>query len=138
MLNLKCNNCLVEEVHFDLPEQFESVIDALLTSLSDDSGRVRWSSAKGILSLYFFFFCVLYFSIQLIEFNSNLGIARLCARLPSSLAGDVIEAALLDEDSGIHLSPSALHGACLLLAELLRRGYDSICLLVFLESIQTR
>jgi hypothetical protein len=78
----------------DVPEEIEDVLDHLLNGLRDRDTVVRWSAAKGI--------------------------GRVTARLPQSLADDVV-VSVLD-----FFSPSegdgAWHGACLALAELARRG----------------
>ncbi|KAI0566825.1 tubulin folding cofactor D TBCD [Gracilaria domingensis] len=78
-------------------EALEVVIDMLLSALCHRDTVVRWSAAKGL--------------------------ARITSRLPTSLAFDVVESVmqLFDERSEAR-ADAALHGACLALAELVRRG----------------
>jgi hypothetical protein len=86
----------VTVVEAELPAQLEAVLDILIRNVASQTGSARWMAAKGI--------------------------ARLCARLPTQLVVEVSEAALFGGGDGDGDRPAALHGACLLLAELLRRG----------------
>lgn len=79
---------------FEFPEEIESVINFLLTTLKDKDTVCRWSAAKGF--------------------------GRLCARLPRDLADQIVTAilAFFKDD----FADASRHGACLALAELGRRG----------------
>ncbi|CAN8061487.1 unnamed protein product [Agarophyton chilense] len=78
-------------------EALEVVIDLLLSALRHRDTVVRWSAAKGV--------------------------ARITARLPTTLAFDVVESVMqLFEERSEAQADAALHGACLALAELVRRG----------------
>lgn len=83
-----------EEEDYDIPDEIETFLSILISSLKDRDTDVRWSAAKGI--------------------------ARLTSRLPLLLADDVIGTLLdlFDESE----TESAWHGACLCIAELSRRG----------------
>ncbi|OZJ03190.1 hypothetical protein BZG36_03316 [Bifiguratus adelaidae] len=95
----------------EVPEEIEVVVDILLTSLCDKDTIVRWSAAKGL--------------------------ARICQRLPAVFADEIIQSVLaLFHDNLIALNDEALdiasvsdqtwHGACLALAEMIRRGSMSV------------
>lgn len=78
-------------------QSLELVIDMLLSALRHRDTVVRWSAAKGV--------------------------ARITARLPPSLAADVVASVVeLFDQRAEARADAALHGACLALAELVRRG----------------
>ena len=79
---------------YDIPEEVESILEIVLTSLKDKDTVVRWSAAKGV--------------------------GRITGRLPKELADEVVQSVL--EYFTIMESDSAWHGGCLALAELGRRG----------------
>ena len=83
-----------EEEDWDIPEEIEEVIEALLTALRDKDTVVRWSAAKGL--------------------------GRITARLPAEL-GDEVVGSILDCFLPTE-NDNTWHGACLALAELSRRG----------------
>ncbi|KAI0732028.1 TBCD protein [Fomitopsis betulina] len=91
---------------FDVPDQLESVLEDLFTSLQDKDTLVRWSAAKAI--------------------------ARISERLPPDFARQVLEnlinlfsihsiaaATIYDMPS---IAEGTWHGACLACAEMARRG----------------
>jgi hypothetical protein len=82
-------------VEAELPSQLEAVLDVLIRNVIGQTGGARWMAAKGI--------------------------ARICARLPAQLVVEAAEAAVFLDDADAE-RPAALHGVCLLLAEMLRRG----------------
>ncbi|ETM99131.1 hypothetical protein PPTG_18987 [Phytophthora nicotianae INRA-310] len=79
---------------FEVVEELEQIVEALLCGLRDKDTVVRWSAAKGI--------------------------GRITGRLPYEFADDIVQSVLelfvATEDDG------AWHGASLALAELARRG----------------
>lgn len=78
-------------------QSLELVIDLLLSALRHRDTVVRWSAAKGV--------------------------ARITARLPPALAADVVASVMqLFDQRAEARADAALHGACLALAELVRRG----------------
>jgi hypothetical protein len=83
-----------EEEDWDIPEEIEEVIEALLTALRDKDTVVRWSAAKGL--------------------------GRVTARLPAELGDEVVGSIL--ECFAPTENDNTWHGACLALAELSRRG----------------
>jgi hypothetical protein len=82
-------------VEAELPAQLEAVLDVLIRNVVGQTGGARWMAAKGV--------------------------ARICSRLPTQLVVEAAEAALFVDDANTE-RPAALHGVCLLLAEMLRRG----------------
>jgi tubulin-specific chaperone D len=76
-------------------ESIEDAIDILLQSLDDEETTVRWNAAKGV--------------------------GRVVERLPVAMAEDVV-LALLSLFDAARADANAWHGACLALAELVRRG----------------
>ena len=83
-----------EDEDWDIPEEIEEVIEALLTALRDKDTVVRCSAAKGL--------------------------GRITARLPAEL-GDEVVGSILDCFLPTE-NDNTWHGACLALAELSRRG----------------
>lgn len=83
-----------ENGEVDVPEIVEEVIDKLLEGLENGCLNVRWSAAKGI--------------------------GRIASRLPKEFACEVVSSvfSVFEKQN----SESSLHGACLALAELGRRG----------------
>ncbi|KAF4045773.1 Tubulin folding cofactor D C terminal [Phytophthora infestans] len=83
-----------EDDAFEVVEELEQIVEALLCGLRDKGTVVRWSAAKGI--------------------------GRITGRLPYEFADDIVQSVLelfvATEDDG------AWHGASLALAELARRG----------------
>ncbi|RXK40761.1 hypothetical protein M231_02013 [Tremella mesenterica] len=91
----------------DMPEGLETIIDSLMSGLSDKDTIVRYSSAKYL--------------------------ARLAALLPPELAHQIVMATLelyngtedipvILSDFGAIIDPARWHGVCLASAELARRG----------------
>ncbi|XP_053707339.1 tubulin-specific chaperone D [Synchiropus splendidus] len=83
-----------QEEDYDIPEEVETVIEHLLVGLKDTQLDVRWSAAKGV--------------------------GRVTGRLPKELADDVVGSVL--ECFIFQEADNTLHGGCLALAELGRRG----------------
>lgn len=83
-----------ENGEVDVPEIVEEVVDKLLEGLENGCLNVRWSAAKGI--------------------------GRIASRLPKEFACEIVSSvfSIFEKQS----SESSLHGACLALAELGRRG----------------
>uniref|UniRef100_A0A131YZ53 Tubulin-specific chaperone D n=1 Tax=Rhipicephalus appendiculatus TaxID=34631 RepID=A0A131YZ53_RHIAP len=83
-----------ENGEVDVPEIVEEVVDKLLEGLENCSLDVRWSAAKGI--------------------------GRIASRLPKEFACEIVSSVFSIFEK--QKSESSLHGACLALAELGRRG----------------
>lgn len=83
-----------ENGEVDVPEIVEEVIDKLLEGLENSSLNVRWSAAKGM--------------------------GRIASRLPKEFACEVVSSVFSVFER--QKSESSLHGACLALGELGRRG----------------
>ncbi|GKT34702.1 Tubulin-folding cofactor D like protein, partial [Aduncisulcus paluster] len=83
-----------EEVGFDVPVLFDDCFDVLLCNLTHSHTQVRSEAAKGL--------------------------GTLTARIPRSFARDVLES-ILSLFSPAE-PPESWHGACICLAELIRRG----------------
>ncbi|XP_063682976.1 tubulin-specific chaperone D-like isoform X2 [Bolinopsis microptera] len=84
-----------DEEGYEIPDEIEEVLEVLFRGLRDPETIVRWSAAKGV--------------------------GRITARLPRSLATDIVNQ-LLDCFSPLETA-SSWHGGCLALAELGRHGF---------------
>ncbi|XP_043244301.1 tubulin-specific chaperone D-like [Amphibalanus amphitrite] len=83
-----------EDESYDVPEEIDEVLEAVLQALRDKDTVVRWSAAKGV--------------------------GRITNRLPKALADEVLDS-LMDIFT-LRDNMPAWHGGCLALAELGRRG----------------
>eukprot|EP00698_Gefionella_okellyi_P015427 TRINITY_DN4352_c0_g1_i1.p1 TRINITY_DN4352_c0_g1~~TRINITY_DN4352_c0_g1_i1.p1 ORF type:complete len:1198 (-),score=203.98 TRINITY_DN4352_c0_g1_i1:1530-5069(-) len=83
-----------DDDEYDVPEEIEELLQILLDGLADKDTVIRWSAAKGI--------------------------GRICGRLPSELANELLDSIhdLFDSER----DDGAWHGGCLVLAEMARRG----------------